>query len=40
LSDEEVALLLEYENDSGDIEADLESGAFQIACPIVAFSLS
>jgi hypothetical protein len=35
----EVALLLEYENDSGDIEADFESGAFQIACPVVVFSL-
>jgi hypothetical protein len=31
----EVALLLEYKNDSGDIEADFESGAFQIACPVV-----
>jgi hypothetical protein len=35
----EVALLLQYENDSGDIEADFESGAFQIACPVVVFSL-
>jgi hypothetical protein len=35
----EVALLLEYENDSGDIEADFASGAFQIACPVVVFSL-
>jgi hypothetical protein len=35
----EVALLLEYENDSGDIEADFESGDFQISCPVVVFSL-
>lgn len=35
----EVALLLDYENDSGDIEADFESGAFQVACPVVVISL-
>jgi hypothetical protein len=35
----EVALSLPYYNDSGDIEADFESGDFQIACPYVAFSL-
>lgn len=35
----EVALELEYMNDSGDIEADFESGAFQVACPVVVFSL-
>lgn len=35
----EVALLLDYENHSGDIEADFERGAFQIACPVVVFSL-
>lgn len=35
----EVALLLDYENDSGDIEADFESGDFKIACPVVVFSL-
>jgi hypothetical protein len=35
----EVALLLEYENDSGDIEADFESGDFQISCPVVVLSL-
>jgi hypothetical protein len=35
----EVALLLEYENDSGDIEADFESGAFQILCKGLEVSL-
>jgi hypothetical protein len=35
----EVALALEYNNDSGDIEADFESGDFKIACPVVVFSL-
>jgi hypothetical protein len=35
----EVALELDCENDSGDIEADFESGDFQIACPVVVFSL-
>jgi len=35
----EVALLLDYENDDGDIEADFESGDFQITCPVVWFSL-
>jgi hypothetical protein len=35
----EVALELDYENDGGDIEADFESGDFQIACPVVVFSL-
>ena len=35
----EVALALDYENDSGDIEADFESGDFRIACPVVVFSL-
>ena len=35
----EVALALDYDNDSGDIEGDFESGAFQIACPVVVFSL-
>jgi hypothetical protein len=35
----EVALLLDYDNDSGDIEADFESGDFRIACPVVVFSL-
>jgi hypothetical protein len=35
----EVALQLDYENDSGDIEADFESGEFQIACPFVIISL-
>ena len=35
----EVALELDYDNNSGDIEADFESGDFQIACPIVVFEL-
>ena len=35
----EVALGLDYGNDSGDIEADFESGDFKIACPVVVFSL-
>jgi hypothetical protein len=35
----EVALALDCENDSGDIEADFESGDFRIACPVVVFSL-
>jgi len=35
----EVAFALDYENDSGDIEADFESGDFRIACPVVVFSL-
>jgi hypothetical protein len=35
----EVALALDYRNDSGDIEADFESGDFKIACPVVVFSL-
>jgi hypothetical protein len=35
----EVALALDYDNDSGDIEADFESGDFKIACPVVVFSL-
>src|SRR5262249_28526569 len=35
----EVALELAYDNNSGDIEADFESGDFQIASPIVVFEL-
>lgn len=35
----EVTLELDYDNDSGNIEADFASGAFQIACPVVVFSL-
>jgi hypothetical protein len=35
----EVALAVEYENDEGDIEADFESGNFNITCPLVVFSL-
>ena len=35
----EVALELDYDNDSGNIDADFASGNFQIACPVVVFSL-
>jgi hypothetical protein len=35
----EVALALDYMNDSGDIDADFESGAFKVTCPVVVFSL-
>ena len=35
----EVAIELDRENDSGNIEADFASGDFQIACPVVVFSL-
>jgi len=35
----EVALELDYDNDSGNIDADFASGDFQIACPVVVFSL-
>jgi hypothetical protein len=35
----EVALELDYDNDSGNIDADFASGEFQIACPVVVFSL-
>jgi hypothetical protein len=35
----EVALALDCENDSGNIDADFASGDFQIACPVVVFSL-
>lgn len=35
----EVALSLDCENDSGNIDADFASGDFQIACPVVVFSL-
>ena len=35
----EVALLLDCENDSGNIDADFASGDFQIAGPVVVFSL-
>jgi hypothetical protein len=35
----EVALLLDCENDSGNIDADFASGDFQITCPVVVFSL-
>jgi hypothetical protein len=35
----EVALELDCDNDSGNIDADFASGDFQIACPVVVFSL-
>lgn len=36
----EVALLMDYENgNGGNFEAGFESGDFQIACPVVVFSL-
>jgi hypothetical protein len=35
----EVALSLDYDDDSGNIDADFASGDFQIACPVVVFSL-
>jgi len=35
----EVALALDCYNDSGNIDADFASGDFQIACPVVVFSL-
>src|SRR5262245_20372741 len=35
----EVDLVVSFQNDNGDIEADFKSGNFQIACPFVAFSL-
>lgn len=35
----EVALAVNFENDDGDIEADFQSGAFRVACPLVVFSL-
>lgn len=35
----EVALALTFENDEGDVEADFQSGAFRLACPLVVFSL-
>ena len=35
----EVALSLYCDNESGNIDADFASGDFQIACPVVVFSL-
>ena len=35
----EVALALFCDNESGNIDADFASGDFQIACPVVVFSL-
>jgi hypothetical protein len=35
----EVAIELDCHNDSGNIDADFASGDFQIACPVVVFSL-
>jgi hypothetical protein len=35
----EVAVAIDYENDGGNLEADFASGDFQVACPVVVFSL-
>jgi hypothetical protein len=35
----EVAMELDYSNASGDVEADFESGDFNIACPGVSFAM-
>jgi hypothetical protein len=35
----EVALAIDYDDDDGNIEADFASGDFQIACPVVVFSV-
>jgi hypothetical protein len=35
----EVGLIIDYDNDDGNIEADFEHGEFQIACPVVVFSI-
>jgi hypothetical protein len=35
----EVGLWLNYDNDSGTIDADFASGDFQITCPVVVFEL-
>ena len=35
----EVALDISYVNDGGNIEADFESGDFEIRCPGVVFQL-
>jgi hypothetical protein len=35
----EVALVIDYDNDSGNVEADFEHGDFQVTCPVVVFSL-
>lgn len=35
----EVAVAVDYDNDDGNIDADFASGDFNIACPVVVFSL-
>jgi hypothetical protein len=35
----EVAVNVEYDNDDGNIDADFQSGAFNVGCPVVVFSL-
>lgn len=35
----EVALALEYDNDSGNVEANFLDGDFRLQCPVVVFSL-
>jgi hypothetical protein len=35
----EVALVIDYDNDDGNIDADFQSGDFSISCPVVVFSL-
>lgn len=35
----EVGVIIDYDNNDGNIEADFEHGDFQIACPVVVFSL-
>jgi hypothetical protein len=35
----EVSMVLDYENDTGNIEADFESGDFMLACPVVVIFL-
>ena len=35
----EVGLIVDYDNDSGNIEADFEHGDFQITCPVVVYSI-
>jgi hypothetical protein len=35
----EVAVNVEYDNDDGNIDADFQSGNFNVTCPVVVFSL-
>lgn len=35
----EVALLVDYKNDDGNIEVDFAKGSFNITCPVVVFSI-